>query len=179
MNHQQQHLHHQAADTCIIKQQTPASLNSRHLHVPFQLNRSCSSQSTSDNTLGLSSALRGHIDITSVNQGLNKPEHQSSSFSNRSVHIFDRLQLRLRPNHATTPTICIKHRDYPDLLDALSPKTKTAESTPFFCTDFQHRWDYTDIIQQPRFYTHAHLSCKIRSIKTWLFKLTHLSLPFV
>ena len=75
------------------------------------------------NLLGLSSALQGYIDIPSVNQGLNEPGHRSSNYCNGYVYIFDCFQLRLRPDHTATPTICTKHRNYPDLLDVLSPRT--------------------------------------------------------
>ena len=115
-----------------------------------------------------------------VNLRLIKPVYRSSSLCNRCVHIFDRLQLRLRHDHTATPTICTKHRDHPDLLDALSPRTYTQLSLRLSTApNFNTCWDDTDILQQKRFYTHAHLSWTIRSIKTWHLKLTHLSLSVI
>ena len=142
----------------------PASPNSKHLNHQavstgiFRCSRqdhAKAPQFTNDILLGLSSALRGHIDIFPVKQELNKPGHLSSSLGNR--YVFDRLQQCLLSDHIATPTICTKYRDYPDLLDLLTPK---AESTTFDSTDFLHNRDYTDI------------SCTIYSIKT-----RHLNLP--
>ena len=143
---------HQAADTSITKQQTLALSSSNHQHFPLQQIRPCNSPRMST-LLGRASALRDIINIPPVNQGLNKLGHGSSSLCNQCVHIFDRLQLRLRPDHTATPAICTKHRDHlrdhPDLREALSPRTyrqpslrysivqtfNTAESTQTSCSN--------------------------------------------
>ena len=95
----------------------PSSSSSRHLHNP------CPQGTT---LLRVAPALWSYISITPVNQGLNKLGHHSFSLSDICVHIFDSFQLRLRPDHTASPTICSKHRDHHqdhlDLLDTLSSR---------------------------------------------------------
>ena len=112
------HLHYQATDTCFTKQQTSISIFCRS-----RPDHAIAPQSTSDKLLGLSSARRGHIDIPSVNQGLNKPGYRPSSICNRWIDIFDHLHIRLQPDHTATLTICNKHRNPVYLLDAMSSRT--------------------------------------------------------
>ena len=99
----------------LTKQPTSASSSSRHLHHPSPSNTIL---------LGKAPALRGDVNILVINQGLDKLEHGSSGLCNQCVHIFDRLQLHLQPDHTASPTICTKLRDHtqdhPDPLDALS-----------------------------------------------------------
>ena len=115
-------------------------------------NSICITSSTSSTLLGRASIPQGHIDTHSVNQRLHKPEHRSHSLcnlhlqylvlerphcSNEHQHLKPTLthtQLTedchqwihiihyLQPNHTATPTIYTKHKDYPHLLDALSPQ---------------------------------------------------------
>ena len=114
---------HLQTNSSFTQLRTPALPSSKHLYFPLQLTRSCNSISTSDKLLGLSSAHQDHIDILLVNQRLLKLRYRSSSVYNIRVRIFDRFQLRLRPEHTATSMSCTKHQDHPDLLDALSSRT--------------------------------------------------------
>ena len=131
--------------------------------------------------LGLASALRDHIDISPVNQGLNKPGHWSSSLYDIGVHIFDCFQLRLWPDHIVIPTICTKHRDHPqdhpDLLNALSPRTYWQPSLQHSTASTFSTAETTQTLHN----SHSTLSSMISSINTWYLVVStcpcHLSSP--
>ena len=118
-------LHHQAADTATTNQQALAFfVAASHIMLQHLSPRVI-------NVLGPSSEFIGHIHIPPVNQRYHKPGHQSYSLYDICIHIFDRLQLYLRPDHTATPTICIKYRDNPNHLEALSPWTYRQPSLRF------------------------------------------------
>ena len=118
--------------------------------------------------------LQGHINAHPVNQGLHKPGHWSSSLSKQCIHIINHLQQHLQPDHTATPTVCTKHRDYPQFLDTLSPQTKRQLSLRTF------NRNYTDRIQQLQYYTHTPFLYDSLN-KTWYLNLStclcHLSSP--
>ena len=47
-----------------------------------------------------------------------------------------------------------------------------AKSMTFYSTEFQHHKDYTDIIRQQQFYTHAHLLWNSRGISVDAFEFS-------
>ena len=132
-----------------------------------------------DSLLGLAPTLQGHFDILPVNQSTAQSEHQSSSLCNQCIHIIDRLQQHLQPDHTATLNIYTKHRDQSHLLHALSPQTnrqlslRLSTTQTFNIQQRLHRRDTTTAI-----YTPIHILYKIFSIKPG-FKLIHLPLSFV
>ena len=83
--------------TCsvITKQQAPAD---QHRHFMLQQTGSCNSTPFHKRP--------------SARTVISTPRQRRQGY----VHIFDHLQLRLRPDYTATPTICTKYRDHPNLL---------------------------------------------------------------
>ena len=102
---------------------------------------------------------------TPVNQSTAQSGYRSSSLYNQCVHIIDRLQQHLQPDHTATSNICTNHRDYPRVLDAPSPHTNRRLSLRLSTTqtfNIQQRLLWRDTTTTTS--THIHLLCKISSV---------------
>ena len=165
------HQHHQAADTWVQVQLHPAA-------------NSCIFRSSRPDHATTPLSMSENIAWTRMSTSwqhrqtpcLPRTEETGTLMFQPLRHM--RPHLRPSPDTSTTdhtanPTIYPEHRDHPrDNPDFLSPRIyKQPSLRHFTSTDFQHRRDYTDIIQQLRFYTYVHLSCMMHSIKTWYLNL--------
>ena len=103
---------------------------------------------------------------------LQKPDIDQSASLNQCIHLIDRFPT---PNHAAISITCSEQQYMIFYSHCHQEILDSHVYICFACTEFQHRWDYTDPTKPQRFNTHANLSYMNCLIKAWHFKFTLLS----